>query len=121
MGAFDLAMYRGDDRVFAMTATLNGAPLNITGATIKFTARRDPGSAAVISKVTGGSGVAITDGPNGEFTVTIASADTASFTVDEAFIWDVEISIGGAKRTVPESAAGIPTYGKLKVKQDLST
>lgn len=119
MGAFDLAMYRGDDRTFAMTATLNGAPLNITGATIKFTARRDPGSAAVISKQTG-SGITITDGPNGAFSVTIAAADTSGFTVDEGLIWDVEITIGGARRTVPESAAGIPTYGKLKVKLDLT-
>lgn len=121
MAVTDLFMYRGDDRVFTMTATINGAPLNITGATIKWTARRTPEEAAVISKQTGGSGVAITDGPNGVFTVTIASADTTGFLVDESLIWDAEITIGGAKRTVPEDANGKPKYGTLKVKLDVST
>jgi len=120
MSVHDLSMFRGDDRTFAMAATLSGAPLNLTGAAITFTARRTPEEVAALITRTIGTGVTITNAAGGLFTVNIAQANTSAFLVDEQLIWDVEIVIGGVKRTVPEDAAGKPKYGTLKVKMDVT-
>lgn len=49
---------------------------DITGQTIKFHLAAGPGSTVLLTKQTGGSGVAVTDVPNRKFQVTLLAADT---------------------------------------------
>lgn len=123
MGVYDLEMWRGDDRTYTMTATIGGSPLNLTGAAMRFTAKlavEDADAAAIIGPLTVGSGITITDAPNGVFTVAIPAAETIGLTEETSTLWDVEITISGVKRTVPE-VNGKPKKGTLKIRMDVSS
>lgn len=71
----DVSMHAGDSRVLRVTITDDGTGFDITGATITWVLKRGPSAAAVLTKSTGG-GVAIIDGPNRVFDVTLDEADT---------------------------------------------
>lgn len=69
-------MVAGDSKTLVVTVKdAEGVAVNITGSTIKWRAARSFGKAAVISKTTS-SGIQITDGANGQFTVTLSTSDT---------------------------------------------
>lgn len=71
-------MVAGDSKSLVVTVKDGaGLAVNITGATIKWRAARSFGKSAIISKSTA-SGIQITDGANGQFTVTLDPADTNS-------------------------------------------
>ena len=73
-------IYAGDDTKLGITVTdANGNPVDITGADIIWEAKRSEASATtVLAKNTAtGGGIAITDGPNGVFEVTITDTDSA--------------------------------------------
>lgn len=56
---------------------------------------------ALFQKSLTGGGIAITDGENGEITVTLEDTDTAEATVRENYFYDVQLVFAsGAKRTV---------------------
>lgn len=98
-----LDMFRGDDREFTLTLTEDGLPMNLTGATLRFTAKRsinDPDTAAVITK-TVGSGITIDADPtSGIVVVALLAADTADVTRQTVLVWDVQVVRGGKTRTV---------------------
>ena len=78
--ALSLRMTRARTAVFSIAVLQNGAPLNVTGKTLYFTAKfkvQDADAAAVVKKSTG-SGIVVTDAPNGLATLTINPADTAA-------------------------------------------
>ena len=97
-----LEMWRGDDREFTFTITEDGAPMNLTDAVLRFTAKRsllDADDAAVIAKSTG-SGIEAEDPTTGVATLTLAAADTESLTGTAQLIWDLQVARGGSVRTV---------------------
>src|SRR3990167_4295716 len=72
-------MVAGDTKTLVVTVEdAEGTAVSITGATIKWRCARSYGKTASITKATGGSGIAITDGAGGEFTVTLNASDTVS-------------------------------------------
>lgn len=99
----DLTMYRGDDRDFTITATEDGSPLDLTGATVRFTAKRDAvdaDDAAVIAK-TSDTGIAIDEDPTtGVAVITIEAADTEDLRASATLVYDVQVTRGGRTLTV---------------------
>jgi len=112
-------MFRGDTLTFelALTNPKTGAPLDITGAKIWFTAKNnyvDPDNQAVIALDTVSGGVAITDAVRGLARVDVPPLATRSFPDGPVkTVYDVQI----------KDAAGIVTTvesGTLKVWPDVS-
>jgi len=124
MSATDLVMYRGDTRSFQLTMAEDGAPLDLTGATLRFTGKRkigDDDADAVVSVATG-SGIVVTDAVNGEIRVTIPSDQTEALTKETVLLWDVQIVfLDGSVRTIPEPVVGDEsTLGTLTIKLDVT-
>lgn len=72
----DFNMVAGDSKTLVVTVKdSTGGPVNISGATISWKAARSLRKTPVISKAVN-TGIIITNGPDGEFTVTLDSADT---------------------------------------------
>lgn len=75
---FDCELRIGDSLTFEMTAKdENDVVVNITGATITWKLAIDPGEAPILSFALG-SGITITDGPNGIFEVLIDPINSAT-------------------------------------------
>lgn len=103
----DLAMHSGDD--VGVNVTIRdeaGAVIDVSSASAfryqaaeynADNADRPWHGSAVISKALG-SGVTVTDGPNGVVRVTLSSADTAS--LEGRFYHELEMTLGGAVSTV---------------------
>ena len=77
----------GEDKIFAFTiyqktaaGVLTSTPQAITGWALKWDLRRYDSEAdpAILTKTTGAGSIVITDGPNGQGTITIADTDTDS-------------------------------------------
>lgn len=108
-----LRMVRGDGRTFTITITdAAGDAVDISDATLAFTARRSYGGSAVIEKVSGdgiepgvGTGVA---------SLVLDPADTSGLPAAVTdLLWDVEVT----------DALGVPqttTRGVLRIDPDLS-
>ncbi len=77
----------GEDRIFRFTVVDElGAAQDISTFALEWVLRLRPNSTnAVITKTTGGGGIAITDGPNGVCEVTIDDTDTLSLAPEKYF------------------------------------
>lgn len=74
----DFLMWSGDDKVITVTVyDSDDVVVDITGATIAWQLSQNVDSAALITK-TAGDGVVLSDPTNGQFTITLDPADTAS-------------------------------------------
>lgn len=94
----NFVMVAGDTKTLVVTVTdANGSPVNLSGCTIAWRASRSFRKTAQITKTTTGSGgVAITDGPNGVFTVALEPEDTEDLHGDllhEAQVTDAQGTI----------------------------
>lgn len=142
-----LRMYRGDDRTWSMTATGDGSAIDLTDASLRFTARETIGGDAVIALSSADGDITVTDEAAGEFDLTIPAADTASLVIPTTayaayryypwyayfgrtrepntylrLLWDIEIVDAATnKRTWPEDANGRPRLGVLLISADVST
>lgn len=79
---FNFEMWRGDTEVFDTAITVSGVAVNITGCTLRFTAKQslqDSDADAVFQLITPVE-IVITNGPGGLCTITVASADTSGVT-----------------------------------------
>ena len=99
-----LEMYRGDGAVFDLECLQrDGSPLDISTGTLFFTAKstaRYTDAEAVFQKTTG-DGIAITNGPLGLATVTLAASDTADAYAPQWYKWDLQfVSSGGIPTTL---------------------
>lgn len=88
----------------------DGTVQDITGYTIKFTAKAkieddDPGVIQVAGTVV--------DGPAGLGQVEIPASDTTGFTTDRVLLWDVQITDPGGKKKTVDS-------GKMIVVRDVT-
>lgn len=93
-----LTMRRGDTPQWALAVTdAAGAPFDLTGYSIFFTAKRlitdaDPG----VFQLTIGAGVTVTNAAGGLATIQPRRADTNTLTEDARLFVDVQISQAGA-------------------------
>jgi len=102
----DIVYTRGDTAAIAFNLARD-----ISGASLKFTVKRrhtDPQAAALIAKSSAVLGeITITDAEAGLFAVSPDAADTASLLPDgrpAVFVYDVEMTLGGAIETVAAGA-----------------
>ena len=95
-----LSIERVQGDTFAQSALIresaSGDPVDISSATITVATAADRGS-AVIDSATNGSGVTITDGPNGKFEWSIAL--TPSDYPAGKYEFDIQVEIGGVVTT----------------------
>ena len=70
---------QGDVVAWAFTGSINGAPLNLTGAIVKMTIAFP----APLELSTINGGITITGATEGQFTVNMSSSETADFTAGQ--------------------------------------
>lgn len=89
-------MYRGDTADFDLVVTQNGSPVNLTGSTLRFTAKRrvtDGDADAIFSKSSASATeIEITDAVNGLATVHGLPADTAGLAGKTKLFYDVQVT-----------------------------
>lgn len=112
----DFSMHSGDDRVLTVTVLDSaGSAVNITGGTITWALSKqaadavEPKGDALITKSTSVGGVTITDGPNGQCSVTLVEADTADLA--GTYYHEMQVVLSGDTSTV--------LYGTATIKKDL--
>lgn len=90
---FTFQMWRGDTEVFDAAITASAVPVNITGCSLKFTAKRslqDADIDAVFQLVTPVE-IVITNGPGGLCTINVASLDTSALLVPTLCYCDLQL------------------------------
>jgi hypothetical protein len=90
---FTFQMWRGDTEVFDAAITVAGVAVNITGCSLKFTAKRslqDADSDAVFQLDTP-TEIVITNGPLGLCTINVASLNTSSLLVPTLCYCDLQL------------------------------
>jgi len=109
VGKRDIVIRKGDDytHVFEIQLMSNGTPVSIAGCTFvsqirKIKTQTVPDASFVC---------AVSDGPNGEFTITMSHTVTSALTVG-CYYWDIQRVCGGLVDTIIE--------GKATVKADVS-
>lgn len=101
----DISFHRGEDVTLRVTVS----DQDITGWSLAFAIARGYGENAVVEKTTG-TGITITDGPNGIFEVTIADADTDNLPTG-GYVWE-------AKR-MDDGQEAVLAYGNLNLKPNV--
>jgi hypothetical protein len=109
-----LQMLRGDTETFTLTLTdVDGAPLDLSQATITFTVKRNFGDATPFIVKDDLDGIDIGgSGDVGVATITIEPEDTADLTHTERFVWDIEVDDGLTTTT--------PLMGRMVVAMDVT-
>lgn len=80
---YDFKLFQGEARVIQITVLdVNGAPVDITGATSIVWKMGKPKATPKVQKSLG-SGIAIDNGPAGRFLVTLDAADTVNVAADK--------------------------------------
>jgi hypothetical protein len=90
---FTFEMWRGDTEVFDAAIMVGGSPVNITGCTLRFTAKRslqDADADAVFQLVTP-TEIVITNGPGGLCEINVASLDTSGLLVPTLCYCDLQL------------------------------
>lgn len=109
-------MYRGDDRTFTITVTVDGAVFNLTGCAVRFTMKQHITDTEAYLSLSVGNGITLTTPASGILTVAIPAAATQGVGTDTMFYWDLQITdTNGKVRTAPE-----PSPGTLFVKSDVT-
>lgn len=83
----------GDDAALVLTITRNGAPLDITGMTVEWTAVANRGDT---TPALGPYTASLTTPASGVATVTIPKADTETL-ASHAYLWDAQVTDQGGK------------------------
>lgn len=111
----DAKLVRGDTSSLGLVAVVGGSPINLTGLTVRFTAKYDPADAEpVLTKGTDTGGVFVTDPAAGAITVLIDADDTAGLPPRPLYLhFDVEVSDGAGHRFTP-------VVGVLELRPDVS-
>lgn len=106
----DFELFAGDTKVLDITVKDDeGAVVDITDATIRWQLARSVNAPAVLQKAVG-SGITISDGPNGLFEVALANADTE--TLKGAFYHEAEVIL-------PDSTIATVVTGAVTIKPTL--
>jgi hypothetical protein len=111
----NIKVLKGDSIVLKLTIKRGTVAVNLTGASLWFTAKTgvaqaDPG----VFQKTIGSGIVVTDAAGGLAQVTIAPADTSGLTVPTTLLYDIQLlESTGTKTTVAS--------GNLTIMPDITT
>lgn len=100
-----LVIAKGESASFNLALVRNGSPIDLTGDTLVFRAKRNVSDAdadALIVKSIG-SGITVTDAANGLAQLAIDGADTAGFTAsDLLLVWTLVLDAGAGNETVAD-------------------
>jgi hypothetical protein len=123
--SLELVMYRGDDRTFTFALTADDLPVDLTTASIVFTARADIDDATpTLSLSTTGGDIVIdpdqVGAGKGKLTVTIPAADTVAIARNTTLLCDLEVTDGGVTRTWPEAIYGQSSLIRLRIRGDIT-
>lgn len=115
--SLNLKMVRGDTYTFSASIILNGDPVDLTGGTVRMTAKwsaSDADNAALFQLSSPASGIVITSAVDGDITVTVASALTTSLPAKKVELpYDIQfVDAGGSVFTV--------LYGTLTIVPDIT-
>lgn len=93
MSSIAVTATRGDTIDLEVTVTRDGAPVDLTGADLWFTAKLKVKDADVdaVAQKTVGSGITVTDAVNGEALITLDPADTDGLTKETTLYCDVQL------------------------------
>lgn len=112
-------MRRGDTPPWDITVTeADGTPFNLSGWTIRMTAKRDPGDSdadAVFQLSTAAGTITITDAAGGLATAQPLRASTNTLTTDLTVFWDVQVAKDGS----PDETYTVDN-GTLLIQRDIT-
>lgn len=92
-------MWAGDDLdVVAIVKDASGTVVDITGATVEWALRLTVDSPVLLAKDTA-AGITLTNPTQGEFTITLAPADTSALG-GRSYYHEAEVTLGGKITTV---------------------
>jgi hypothetical protein len=112
---FAFEMWRGDSESIAAAITVSGVAVDITNASLRFTAKRaltDTDANAVFTR-TIGTGITVTNAIGGLATIALIPANTLSLTVPTLLYCDFQL------QDVPGNVSTLTT-GTILVKLDVS-
>ena len=96
--AVNLQMKRGDTFVFTVTVAQAGAAYNLTGSTMRMTAKwnyTDADNQAVFTCTSPSNGIVLTTPASGIATVTVAPSKTSSLPANPVFLYyDIQVTDG---------------------------
>jgi hypothetical protein len=111
--ATSLEMLRGDTAQLNATVKTGSSVFDLTGATVKFTAKQNISDSAALFQKTIGGGITVTNASQGALSIEIAPADTVTLTDESSLlVWDLEITRGSQVFTV--------AHGDLRVTLDVT-
>lgn len=112
MTPITIRMFQGDTDSWVFTDIRDGAPYNLTGATISFTAKRKNNEGSNVFQKTVGSGIVITTPASGIFTVTLSAGDTSSLAKRTHILdYDIVVTKSGVVKTI--QAGDLVVYPRL--------
>jgi hypothetical protein len=90
---FTFQMWRGDTEAFDAAVTVASVAVDITGCSLKFTAKRSLSDtdADAVFQIDTPAGIVITNGPLGLCTVNVASLDTSALLVPTLCYCDLQL------------------------------
>jgi len=109
-------MIAGDSLIFDNTLSDNDAPVDLTGADIWFTAKRnkwDTDEQAIFQASTGNGQITITDAPAGAFTINVPATSTADLLfcgVDDFIAASADIEIEYADGSIRTTLFSLNIY-----------
>jgi hypothetical protein len=97
---FDLAMYKGDDKILEATVVdHNNNPIPLASATCYLTVKDGFGGNVILSKSTLVPAEAVITNPTaGKVEFYIVPADTAAVAKETSYVYDIKVKLGSGKQ-----------------------
>ncbi len=103
-----LYVIKGTLATFNIVVARNGAPVNLTGAGLKFVAHQNSPSGPVALQKSIGSGIVVTSAAAGQATLTITGADSSALLVEQSFLYfELLLDEGSGDEVVDEGTLQI--------------
>lgn len=97
----ELSLIRGDTATFAFALVRGGRPVPLTGAAIRFTAKRSLADGDAVFTKTIDDGLTVTDAEGGRIDVTFNAPDTRDLDAPLTLVWDLEVTEAGGTVSTP--------------------
>lgn len=109
-----LRFVRNSDYTFSATLLRGADPIDLTGASLTFTAKWTPRDTDTVFELTETDGISVTNAINGEITVTIPATATSTLPYDEVRLaYDLYVLTASA-------LTGYPLRGTLVVSPNIT-
>jgi len=111
---YDITLTRGDDEIHKITVKNTDETVkDITGATARYTVRKDAPGGTQVFQVTTSDDIALTSPTTGVLQATLSSANTALLSAGRRYYYDCEVTLSGSKQTVQT--------GEITVREQVSS